>query len=354
MRAVVVAASIGAVLLAAEAALRLAPGGTLVNLDIYREVDGLLLLRPNITRRHVTPLWDVTIRTNAQGWRDFDRAPAAGQAVAAGLGDSIAFGWGVELKQTLFSRLEAGANVRLLKAAVPGTGTSDQARVLERLLGETRLDAVVLAFFVGNDFSDVRQGGASQYAVDGGFLTRATPAATPSGKLERLAVHSRVLQLLRFASFEALGAGAPERFWDDRMREFAEVHLARPPARTEEAIRQTLASLDDVAQQCERADAPLLLIVLPRSYQVYEDELGEMLEGLRWDREDLDLDRPQRLLLDWAARRGVTAVDLLPAFRERAAGAGVRLFFTPDAHMTPAGHEVAARAAQPAFDALVE
>jgi hypothetical protein len=344
-------AAVALTLALGEAALRLLPAGLVVEADLYRMQDGLLALRPGITRRHVTPLWDVTLRINDDGFRDFSREPAADEQIVLGLGDSMGFGWGVDLEDSFYARLEAAAapRVRLIKAAVPGTGTSDQARLLERLLRVHRPRAVVLAFFVGNDFVDVARGGSSQYEVVDGFLTHREAGGGGSAAWRRWAIRSRLLQLLRAAQFHLSLAPAQTRRWDAWMAEYAQVHLRRPPPETEEAFRATLAALDDVADQCERAGARLLLVVLPRSFQADDAELAERMQGLGWTPEDLDLDRPQRILSEWAAGRGVAFVDVLPAFRRSVEEGAEPLFFTPDAHMTPEGHRRTALAISPGF-----
>ena len=354
-RLAVVAAAAALALVAAEAALRLLPAGLVVEADLYRMDDGLLLLRPGITRRHVTPLWDVALRINQDGFRDFDRKPGAEEAVVLGLGDSLAFGWGVELEQTFYARLEAAASpgVRLIKAAVPGTGTSDQARLIERLLRVYHPRAVVLAFFVGNDFVDVARGGSAQYEVVDGFLAHRGANPGGSGLLRRWAIRSRLLQLVRAAQFRLHLAPEQERRWDAWMREYAQIHLKSPPEQTEQAVRATLEALDDIAAQCEQAGSRFLLVVLPRSFQTDPGELAEMTRALEWPPESIDLDRPQRILSEWAARRGVPLVDVLPAFRRHVQEGGEPLFYTPDAHMTPEGHRQTALAVGPALAELL-
>jgi hypothetical protein len=355
-RAAAAVALIALTLAAAEAGLRMLPSGLVVEADIYRMENGLLLLRPNVTRRHVTPLWDVTLRTNGEGFRDLERGPKPEETVALGLGDSLAFGWGVEREQTFYARLEAAAPVavRLLQAAVPGTGTTDQARLLERLRVRNRPRVAVVGFFVGNDFVDVARGGSAQYQVVDGFLAHRGGRHDGMDQFREWAIRSRLLQLLRAAQFEMGLAGQGDRRWDAWMREYAEIHLARPPERTEQAVRATLAALDDIAGQCERAGTALLLVALPRSFQADPVELAETLRALEWRLDEVDLDRPQRLLAEWAARRGVTFVDVLPAFRRHLEAGGPALFYTPDAHMTPEGHAQAARAIQPVFDEALQ
>lgn len=354
-KAVVAAAAAALGLAGAEGVLRLLPSGVVVEADLYRMDNGLLALRPGVTRRHVTPLWDVTLAINEQGFRDFDTSSGNG-ARALGLGDSLAFGWGVELEDALYARLEdaAASPVRLIKAAVPGTGTSDQARLLERALPLYHPRVVVLAFFVGNDFIDVARGGSAQYEVVDGFLTHQAGNPGGSALLRRWAIHSRILQLLRAAQFQLGLAPEHARRWDAWMRDYASIHLKAPPEEIDEAVEATLAALDDIAGQCRRAGARLLLVALPRSFQTGPAEPAEMIRALGWPPEDIDLDRPQRILAEWASKRGVPLVDVLTAFRRHVEEGGDALFYTPDAHMTPEGHRVAARTVQPVFDDLLQ
>lgn len=353
LRFAAVAVAVAATLALAELAMRALPSGVVAEADLFRLEDGLLLLRPGIVRRHVTPFWDVTIKIDEAGLRDSGRPAAPGETVVLGLGDSLAFGWGVELEETFYARLEVDAAVRLINASVPGTGTADQARMLERLMPGSAPRAVLLSLFVGNDFVDVARGGSAQYAVADGFLTHTAPAGDLQGGLRRLAVHSRLLQLLRTAQFRLGASAAPRRYWDEWMREYAEVHLRAPPGRTRSAVAQTSAALERLDEHCRRAGIPWLLIVLPRSYQVDAGEREEMLRALGWRPEELDLDRPQRLVAAWGQERAVDVVDVLPAFRAHAASGGSALFFTPDAHMTAEGHRVVAEAVRPALDRLL-
>lgn len=82
-------------------------------------------------------------------------------------------------------------------------------------------------------------------------------------------------------------------------------------------------------------------MVLLRSFQVDADEREEMRVMLGVEPDAIDIDKPQRLL-----------VDLLEEFRERHAD-GARLYYSPDAHMTPAGHQAVADIALPELRRLV-
>jgi hypothetical protein len=374
LRAGIVALSTLAALAAAEFVLRhWLHAVPQLELDLYeRDAQGNLRLRPGIERRHVTPLWDVTIRISNEGWRDREPDSTAAEPAVLALGDSMAFGWGVEVGQTFLSLLETRIRrerpVRLIKAAVPGTGPGDQLRLLETIWPRYQPRAVMLCFFVGNDFVDVQMGGAQQFDVESGLLVHRPMAGESSSWLSQvraqLVRRSHLLQLLRALQFNWARPDTPQqasqeqvpRQWDLWMREFAQIHRKDYPEQTQRAVDETLRYLDGFHKLCENHAVPLLLVVIPRSFQVYPQERHELLTALGLSENDLDLDRPQRLLSEWAAQNGVAAVDLLPPFRaDQQSSSGGNLYYYPDAHLSVRGHRVAAAAIesdQPAMNAI--
>lgn len=309
-----------------------------LHVDIYRKDDaGLLLLRPELVRRHVTPQWDVEIRTQADGFRDHDDPPTASQPVVLALGDSQAFGWGVELNQSFYSIAEKYIDARIIKAAVPGTGPWDYLRTLELLGPRVKPQLAVVAVFIGNDFSDAARGEAgARYEVDDGLLI--TPGQT--SWRDRLARRSHLLQLVRAWQFNSARSGAAaasrERIWDDRMREFAEIHLRSLTPRADHAYSRMLQSLDAIESRSSEMSVDLALLLVPRSWQVSISERRSLQRALGYRDADLDLDRPQRGIRDWGAARGVAVWDLPKSML--AGESDEDLFFTPDAHLNPEGH----------------
>ncbi len=362
---------------AAEVIVRLFPGSVpRTELDIYRkDAEGNLLLRPSIERRHRTRRWDVTIRTDERGFRTGADSPADSRAKratsqAAGahadravsvlaLGDSFAFGWGVAFEEPFQSLIEQQlrrtVSGRVVNTAVPGAGPSDQLRLLRKLFPSEKPAVVLMALFVGNDFTDVGRGGAEQFVVEDGFLFRhglGEGTTRPAETLMRTLVRrSRLAQALAPLGRQWLGFvdHAPAgRRWDEWLREFALVHLVDPPERTRSAIEQTLAVLDETADYCRQRSSRLVLLILPRSYPVYERESAAMREALNVSPEQVDLDKPQRILKAWADRAEVEAVDLLGSFRRHVAKhADSPLFYFPDAHLTAEGHALAADVVAP-------
>jgi hypothetical protein len=333
-----------------------------LELDIYRKQNGMLLLRPNIERRHVTRYWDVRVRTNSEGWRDGESNP--GLRTVRGLGDSFAFDWGVELEESFYSLIERGLTrrerIELIQARVSGSSTLDQEKLLDGLISHYRPEVVALAFFVGNDFTETGLGGAERLRVTDGLLElkpMGEERVAWSAELRRwLTRKSRILQLLRAVQFDWQRTNrawdGPPRTWDGWMREFAQIHLCEPSPMAKKAIRETLASLGRIAERCRRDGIELVVIVLPRSFQVDANEREEMGVMLGIEPDAIDIDKPQRLLAEWSSGSGVPVVDLLEEFRERHAD-GARLYYSTDAHMTPAGHQAVADIALPELQRLV-
>jgi hypothetical protein len=281
----------------------------------------------------------------------------------------MAFGWGVESAEAFPARLGtalARENVRVENAAVPGTGTTDQLLLLRELLPQRRADVVVVAFFLGNDFDDVASGGAAQYDIRDGLLVFKGQAAGGwrgvSAWLKRRSHLAQLvaerLWLLEMRRAEGVPVerrehpGLARR--DAFLRRYLQIHLREPlPSRLERGVADTLSALDDLARLTAEHGAQLVLAVIPRSIQVYDVDRRRYEEAFGLGSGDWDLDRPQRILHDWAAgRKDVVFVDLLPALRTAAAGAEARLYYFPDSHLARAGHAVVAAELSRSFAAL--
>jgi lysophospholipase L1-like esterase len=332
-----------------------------ISLDFFqRDGAGPLRLRPHVRRRHASPEWSVLVETNGRGRRDRDAPPRPRQPVVLGLGDSMSFGWGVEQGEAFPSLLEdtlgGPEQVRVVNASVPGTGTTDQRDLLRELIAEVPAEVVFVSFFVGNDFHDVAAGGAAQYdVVDGALVAKDTPrggSQRVQAWVKRNSYLAQVAaqQLWRFQQHRAEAVPAERRAHpglagrDRKLREYLELHLREDlPPRLAEGVQATADALSEMQDMSRRRGARFVLAVIPRSFQVYDQDRRRWQAAYALRDEDWDMDRPQRILAAWAEAHGAELVDLLPAFREAAARPGPRLYFFPDSHLNPAGHAVAAR-----------
>lgn len=94
--------------------------------------------------------YQTTIRTNSEGFRDDEESLNAPDILL--LGDSFAFGWGVEEHETCAAVLENLSGRKALNMGSGGFGTIQQATLLQRYCDENKVaDAEVVLLYYLND-----------------------------------------------------------------------------------------------------------------------------------------------------------------------------------------------------------
>jgi hypothetical protein len=368
--AVRLALALGAVLVVAlawEAVLRVAAPQTI-------PLEGLMREDPAVGLRHVPGFrgrlrggpYDVAIAISAQGYRDREYPPRGAAFRVLGLGDSFAFGYGVEEPEGYLARLEALAadrGVEVINAGHAAMGPDNEALLLEADGPRLRPDLVLLGVFVGNDVWNVLTGPHRAVVVDGvlrsrpGVLERwyrpvqgavlgpplpGVPASDAFGPRPRWLRRTHLYRFLsrRYAALAAGGRGAPTRpltAVDDPA-----VLLRDPPPELDEGFEQACSWIGRMAAWCGAHRATLAVLLIPSAEQVEPERWAEARRRFALRDEGFDLERPQRLLGECARRHGAPVIDVLPALRAAAARGGERMYFPGDPHWTPAAHAVAA------------
>ena len=298
------------------------------------------------------------VRTNADGFRThYDRRSFREyQQRVVLLGDSYAFGLGVNEEDGVASVLEEKLSERQLSVAVLNTGVISYSPYLQRAAFhevarhyEPTLTILLLDL---NDIGDDHQYRRENTSDDSSDLAFDVPEVASRDSLcarlaicraleplwDRLRKPAQVLSKMRGSSddaydyydFEAEVAGQVER-----NRFFV---LRHPLSDTRPYFEFTLSNLEAIARDVQAEGSDFLLVVLPRYFHWDDSEAPN-----NWERERYAVDEPHEDVylefFDEAANRVDFPVwSLLPAFRGAEHGP---LVFDHDPHWNAAGHRVA-------------
>ena len=323
----------------------------------------------------------VRVRINSRGYRgrEYPWDSAAGFRIL-GLGDSFTFGFGVEEDDSYLARLEralADRHVEVINAGLAGMGPDNEARLLAADGPGLRPDLVLVGFYVGNDLIDALTGVQRTRLRNGAPMMpdavmerwyrplrpgrivpvplarpRPTGLDLPIPFKDFLRRHSHLYRLvtgrvarlhLAWRRFQAGPASPPPVAEYNPFGPEAFCLRSYPPE-FEAAWEKATAALAEIKAWCDGHDARLLVVVIPTRAQVYPERWDEVRRRFALHEEDFDLEKPQRILAERAAARGIALIDLLPVLRAARADGGPPLYFPRDTHWTPRGHQVAADA----------
>jgi hypothetical protein len=339
-RAALVAGGLVVGLVLAELILRLVPGvlprsGAAVPPGIRTPIaPGTIVFQPHYRGRIVGPEFDVPLACNAGGFRERELESFAGRAPVLVLGDSYMFGWGVRAEERVTDVLEhalaaRGDSTRLANLAFPGYGTRNYADILEHVGAALRPRAALVGFFVGNDFLDdfnmVPDPEADAAAAEGQDARARIRRHEANRDVRSLLRRSRVVGL----AVSTLCRARPfERVF--RRMELGNDRIALYGSGDDPLARSlyggTYAAWDRLDLEARAHGIPLVAVLIPDHLQVLEPGA---LAGL-------DMTRPQRLVTEHLAERGIAVVDLLEPLRS--APDARALYFKNDKHWTVAGH----------------
>jgi hypothetical protein len=301
---------------------------------------------------------------NSRGFRTdeytVEKPPGVFRVIA--LGDSFTFdSHGVPIRQMwhqVFERRLAdrtGRDVEVLSLSAPGVGPRFELRLWELEGRRLDPDLVVLAFFVGNDFTD-EAGAPLERTVEAELGRR-------SATFRLLRNLVRLRHVRGAAAAEAGDRGSsPSTAGGFELPGYAETYDPAVPTFEEAAFARiergrllavagpdeegfdrrfadAAAVVERLARDVELAGARFLVLLIPDQFQVETGLAGRLLAALPPPAPRLDLDRPQRRLAAFFGSARIPHLDLLPLFRRHATGEA--LYKPRDTHWSAAGNRVA-------------
>lgn len=271
------------------------------------------------------------------GFRD---AAPNGAAVAVAVGDSFTWGLGVAAEETWVTRLSESLGTKVLNLGVPGHGSIQTRRILERTALPLH-PRLILWGFVPNDLEDA--------AV---FSGRVPADVRPPDALDRLFQSLRPTSRLAMVVEFALGRGpfswAQGYVEVERPGFDMRFHPSLAARQTDLASEQidagwwlTRQALLEAKQMADDAGATLVILLFPMRERTYRQLLQEVAP--EEDEAVYSADALWLRMLDFGQEVGIEMIDLTTAFTAHAE-AGEPLYFRTDGHWNAAGHAVAAEA----------
>ena len=285
----------------------------------------------------------ITIRINSLGWRDreisLEKKEDTFRIVA--LGDSITFGWGVELHETYVKQLEtilkkqnSYKNYEVINISIEDLGLQEELKLLKQFGLDFQPDLVLLGFYL-NDARPI--GGFSNESKPTWFHRRYTLR-----KIVNLTPLTKSMAKKALIKLGIMKPNASSRFrWIDTFtkREWVtnqdKMKLLIKSADLDwgvawksqswTAINQYIQEMQEVTQS---AGCSLAVICFPVSVQVESDFTF--------------LDKPQQHLSEICSSRSIPFLNLLPSFRHWNTTVEEPLFFDL-CHPTPLAHQKTAQ-----------
>lgn len=283
------------------------------------------------------------------------------------LGDSTTFGLGVNESETIPAVLDSELKnnsplqrYEVINAGVPGYGTAQEWLLYKRWVHDLDPDLVILMFLIANDIEDNmcfdHSGSGPCFTIDQNelvlkdkkILANASASAPVQNAWAVNDLHTYVFFRYHIRNLVA-GNPAVIRLLTRIGLQFKTGSL--PPTLhswyhttfATEGWQLTQALLDALLSDTQKDGIPLVLVILPERPQTTENYaiLTSLLYGDTPEFTFFHADprRPQRILLRWAEKRGVPALDTLGPLKQAASSNSIHL---ADGHFNALGNQVIA------------
>ena len=348
-------------LLLAEAAIRVVAPQQLILIrpDVWEPADTVgWLHRPNVSTEINTGERTVRLFTDESGFRVGPDGPVRAEREVLLLGDSFMEALQVDyedsgaglLESQLAEALEEPVAVR--NAGIGGWDPDQYLLRARALLPAADYDAVVVAVYLGNDVLERAREHVPPRQPVRRYELRIPRGLSRSDLVD--AVVRPLNDLLEVRSH--LFLFIKNRLQQLRMRTGLAALTFPPAFLTETADSQqwdvTAGLLERIDSLARSHGSPTLFVLIPAPFQIDRDDLMRYVQGYGIDPGGIDLEQPNRMLMNELEQRGLDAIDLLPSLR-RAHEEGTRLYGSVDPHFTPEGNRLFAVRVMPEVLALL-
>lgn len=338
--------------------------------NIYEEDSSLKYAHgPNLSARHRMKDFDVEMRTNSIGFRDreYSASKPAGVCRILVTGDSFSVGVGVSEEASYPHVLESSLNGgegesignrwEVINAAVSGYHLRQYVTSIERYGVKFDVDAVLLGFFIGNDFGAGPRPNARMIVEDGYLLGY--------DKHENVSDESVRVQIRRayrsFRRFLVTNSHLAVLVRNNSYPLLYKLKLLDAPYKSNldyyavdgvhglQLYEDTKDLLEEISTYSAKTGISIIVLLIPQRFQVYTDLWHHVVAEVGVPPNDFSFDIPNRRLTAEFDRLGFGYVDIMNVMR---AAQAEEFYFEHDSHWNELGHQVSGKALADAFLAL--
>ncbi len=315
---------------------------------------GSYRLKPNASLSTKINNKDVLFVTNSFGMRNPEISMEKQEGVrrVAFLGDSFTFGlWATSDEASYVGTVRKafkGASVEVLNFGVGGYGLDDMHLLLKEVVSGFEPDFVVVGIFTGNDFRDtylgldkylIQPNGTSDWnnqVVDAKIPEEYRKRKKRADPVDHFLRKFEIINIFR-SIFEDSQNGVAKKLEyidvdETRFKSYTFWSQSDYPSVANAAVDLSLSQLNSINQWACMNDATLLVVSIPYREQVYVEHLSS---------KRYDAARPQVFVEDFASRKNIGYLDLLPALRKIVQEEGLELYERGDIHFSNLGHKKA-------------
>lgn len=268
--------------------------------------------------------YNVDIKINSDGLRDYEHSQTGDDFRILALGDSFAFGQGVNIDDTFLNIIEKQLDVEIIKAGVPAYGQDNQLHYFTTK-GITYNPDLVIIFYFLNDNED-NNGNTDRKVAYGNLIQefRYDSLSDPELYVYTKAFRTGTLRLIR-ESF----SGIMQRFDKNSKTESAAYKIFLN-SQTEESKEweKTVALFKEFK---ENSDSELLIVYVPDKKQIYPQDFKSFFDI------NTDIDNPNKVLKNIAESLDIPYIDITGEMRNLQIS---NLYFRHDPHFNENGHKL--------------
>lgn len=292
------------------------------------------------------------VHTDEWGGRAANGSKIGGRMLVPVLGDSFAFGLGVQDQESFVSLLNSTTEFRYINLGVPGSSLPNELDIIEfrhKELGSPKF--YVITFYVGNDYTDIMKyyGYRSEYRkADHSSSSRFSDRVADIVYNNKVFGRSYLFQFIRMALVSQeepeLESKSVKKSWvfrtDQGKRIANSVYLMM--SGNSEYQRVVQKYLEQALQRLVLLSRDLgfksIFIIIPDKHQVDPLLLEKQAKHYGLSAEKMDISLPNRFLEKNLEKDNIAYIDTLPCLQGQKGS-----YYVIDDHLTAYGHQVVAR-----------